>query len=110
VCWLLTAYFGPQTDRDVLISFYRKVHPFGPGWRRIRAIAGVTAEEAAQYAHGDNFPLALLGWFAGVTLILSSLFTVGNLLYERFTFMWILLAMSVISGWLLIWVVRRLWS
>jgi Na+/proline symporter len=110
VCWLLTAYFGPQTDRDVLISFYRKVHPFGPGWRRIRAIAGVTAEEAALYARGDNFPLALLGWFAGVTLILSSLFTVGNLLYERFTFMWILLAMSAISGWMLIWVVRRLWS
>jgi Na+/proline symporter len=110
VCWLLTAYFGPQTDRDVLISFYRKVHPFGPGWRRIRAIAGVTAEEAALYARGDNFPLALLGWFAGVTLILSSLFTVGNLLYERFTFMWILLAVSVISGWMLIWVVRRLWS
>jgi hypothetical protein len=110
VCWLLTAYFGPQTDRDVLISFYRKVHPFGPGWRRIRAIAGVTAEEAALYARGDNFPLALLGWFAGVTLILSSLFTVGNLLYERFTFMWILLAMSVLSGWMLIWVVRRLWS
>ena len=110
VCWLLTAYFGPQTDREVLIAFYRKVHPFGPGWRRIRAIAGVTAEEAAQYARGDNFPLALLGWFAGVTLILSSLFTVGNLLYERFAFMWVLLAMSVISGWLLIWVVRRLWS
>ncbi len=110
LCWVMTAYFGPKNDPEVLISFYRKVHPFGPGWRRIRAVAGVTAEEAAEYARGDNFPLALLGWFAGVTLILSALFTVGNLLYQRFEFMWILLAMSVFSGWVLIWVVRRLWS
>src|SRR5512138_1927286 len=30
-CWMLTAYFGPQTDRQTLIAFYKKVRPFGPG-------------------------------------------------------------------------------
>ena len=31
VCWLATAYFGPQTDRQTLIEFYKKVHPLRPG-------------------------------------------------------------------------------
>ena len=30
VCWMLTAYLGPRTDPEVLISFYRKVHPPRP--------------------------------------------------------------------------------
>src|SRR6187431_2842294 len=32
VCWTITAYVGPQTDRDVLVRFYRTVRPAGPGW------------------------------------------------------------------------------
>ena len=32
VCWVATAYLGPQTDRRVLVEFYKKVRPFGPGW------------------------------------------------------------------------------
>src|ERR1039458_7450848 len=81
VCWILTAYLGPRTDPEVLISFYRKVHPPGPGWKAVRAIAGVGAEEAA--ADAAHVPLALAGWFLGCTLIWSALFTVGNFLYGR---------------------------
>ena len=33
VSWVPTAFLGPQTDRKVLIDFYQKVRPFGPGWR-----------------------------------------------------------------------------
>ena len=33
ISWMLTAFLGPQTDRAKLISFYRKVRPFGPGWQ-----------------------------------------------------------------------------
>jgi solute:Na+ symporter, SSS family len=78
VCWVATAWLGPQTDRQVLIDFYRKVRPAGPGWNPIRAVAGAREGETA-----DNIPLALLGWFAGCTAIWSALFTVGNLLYGR---------------------------
>jgi len=110
LCWVLVAYFGPETDREVLIRFYRKVHPLGPGWRRVRVQAGITPEEAAAFARADNFPLALLGWFAGTVLILSALFTVGNFLYLRMGYGWGLLGISVVSGGTLIWVVRRIWN
>ena len=107
VCWLITAYVGPQTDQRVLIEFYRKVHPMGPGWGPIRAKAGVTAAELA--AETDNFPLSLLGWFTGCIMIWSALFTVGNFLYGRMGYAYGLLAVFAVSAGILIQVVRRLW-
>ena len=107
VSWMLTAFYGPKTDRQTLIAFYKKVRPFGPGWRRIREEAGVTEQEAA--ATHENIPLALLGWTAGCTVIWSSLFAVGNFLYGRLPQAAMLLAAFVGSGLLLIWVIKRLW-
>ena len=75
VCWVATAYLGPATDRETLVNFYRKVKPFGPGWRLVRGEAGLTAEPPTT---GENIPLALLGWVAGCATIWSSLFAVGN--------------------------------
>ncbi|MBZ5603710.1 MAG: Na+:solute symporter [Acidobacteriia bacterium] len=108
LCWVLTAFIGPQTDRRTLIEFYRKVRPFGPGWRRIREAAGVS-EEAARATH-ENIPLALLGWVAGCTAIWSALFTVGNVLYRRTVPAVALLCVFVVSGLVLRYVMNRLWS
>lgn len=108
VCWLLVVFLGPATDRKVLIAFYDKVRPFGPGWTRIREEAGISAAEAA--ATGENIPLALVGWVSGCTVIWSSLFTVGNYLYGRMTETYILLGVFVLSGLVLIWVVNKLWK
>ena len=77
-CWVVTAYVGPQTDRAVLVEFYRKVRPFGPGWAVIAREAGAVDPRTE-----DNIPLALLGWVAGCTAIWSALFCVGNVLYQR---------------------------
>jgi solute:Na+ symporter, SSS family len=110
ICWLLTAYFGPQTDPKTLIEFYKKVRPFGPGWRRVRVEAGVSSAEAAAWAQTDNIPLAMLGWLSGSVLIWSALFMVGNFLYGRLGYAYGLLAISVITGLILVSVVKRLWT
>ncbi|MFA6560655.1 MAG: sodium:solute symporter family protein [Verrucomicrobiia bacterium] len=108
VCWMLMAFFGPQTERAVLVEFYKKVRPFGPGWRRIRQEAGISEEEAA--ATHENIPLAMLGWSAGCAVIWSALFTVGNFLYGRMAQAGVLLAMFVGSTLLLLWVINKLWG
>jgi solute:Na+ symporter, SSS family len=108
LCWVLTAFIGPQTDRKTLIEFYRKVRPFGPGWRRIREEAGLS-DEAARGTH-ENIPLALLGWAAGCTAIWSALFTVGNVLYGRTVLAVALLGIFVVSGMVLRFVMGRLWG
>ena len=81
ICWVATAYLGPQNDRATLIDFYRKVRPAGPGWAPIRAEAGELKDDGRSAS--DNIPLALLAWFAGCTMIWSALFAVGNYLYDR---------------------------
>jgi Na+/proline symporter len=108
ICWLITAFVAPPTDRRVLIDFYRLVRPSGPGWAKIRAEANLSPEEAK--IKSDNIPMALLGWAAGCTMIWSSLFTVGNFLYGRNSLGFALLAVFVISAAILIYVVQRLWA
>ena len=107
ICWVVTAYVGPETDRQVLIAFYRKVRPAGRGWEPIRVAAGVAPGDTAP---GDNIPMALLGWVAGCTAIWSALFTVGNFLYGRTSEALFLLGVFAISGFVLLRVVQRLWD
>jgi Na+/proline symporter len=108
VCWVLTAFLSPPTERRTLIEFYRKVRPFGPGWRRIRQEAGISIEEAS--ATHENMPLALVGWSAGCAVIWSSLFVVGSFLYGRMAQAGMLLAVFIVSGLILVAVIQRLWG
>jgi solute:Na+ symporter, SSS family len=107
ICWVATAFIGPQTDQRVLIEFYRKVRPFGPGWRAIRTASGVTETQARE--RHENIPLSLLGWAVGCTVIWSGLFMVGNFLYGRTGAALLLLGTFVVSGTALVVIINRLW-
>ena len=106
VCWLVTAYLGPQTDPRVLADFYRRVRPVGPGWARVRAAVGPLPADTGPR---ENIPLALLGWVAGCTAIWSSLFAVGNFLYRRTGYGVALTIVFAVSGLVVMTIVRRLW-
>jgi uncharacterized membrane protein len=108
ICWVVTAYVGPQTEREVLLRFYRTVRPAGPGWGPIRAASGITDRDLA--ATGDNIPMALVGWVAGCTAIWAGLFTVGNFLYGRMHAAVVLLAVLIVSSLVLARIVKTLWS
>ena len=108
VCWVITAFVGPQTDRQTLIEFCRKVRPFGPGWRQIRREAGLSSADDSN--RGQNIPLALLGWVLGCVVIWSGLFTAGNFLYGRTSMAVPLLVVFIGAGLGLMKVVSRLWN
>jgi Na+/proline symporter len=108
VCWLVTAYVAKPTDHDVLVEFYLKTRPFGPGWAEVRRDPRVVAAGATGTI--DNIPLALLGWVAGCALVWSALFTVGSVLYGETTQALMLGAVVVVSGLTVIWLVQRLWA
>lgn len=110
VCWLIVAYAGPQTAPSALVDFYRKVHPAGPGWQKVREMAGIPKEEAARWSQADNIPLSLLGWLSGSIVIWSGLFTVGNVLYGRWNYALLLALAFVLAGSVLVRVTRRLWQ
>jgi Na+/proline symporter len=108
LCWILTAFVGPETDRATLIAFYTKIRPFGPGWERIRKEAGLPT--AGKGSSRENIPMALVGWVAGCALIWSSLFTVGNFLYGRTGYALSLLLVCLLSGGVLVYIINKLWS
>jgi SSS family solute:Na+ symporter len=108
ICWLITAYVSPQTGREHLIAFYRKVHPSGPGWRKVREEAGISEVEGSRYS--DRIGQAALGWLTGCLTIWSSLFAIGNVLYGRYQLAVILIAIFVVNGSVLIIVINSLWD
>ena len=112
LAWLITAFVGPQTDRATLIAFYHKVKAVGPGWKAIRAEAGVSDAEVAQE---NRIGAAFLGWISGCAVIWSSLFAIGNFLYSvgdpsRLKTAWILTGVFAVSGYILLKVTRQLWA
>jgi SSS family solute:Na+ symporter len=107
ISWMITAFVAPQTDKAQLIKFYRKVRPFGPGWKAVRRQAGITEIDGQA---GQSFQLALVGWVSGSLTIWSALFTVGNVLYGRWVYAGVLLAVFIAAGLVLLRVVKRLWA
>jgi Na+/proline symporter len=108
VCWLIAVFTAPPDSEERLIAFYRKVHPSGPGWRRIREAAGISEAEAA--LHSDHMGRATLGWVSGCAVIWSSLFAIGNFLYGRTSLALTLTAVFLVSGVGLLYVINTLWD
>ncbi|NJD10855.1 MAG: Na+:solute symporter [Gemmatimonadetes bacterium] len=76
VVWIAVTFLTRPTEHDVLVSFYRRVRPAGPGWRPVQADAGVGTSP-------DRLSEALLGWTLGCACIYAALFGAGSLLYGR---------------------------
>jgi solute:Na+ symporter, SSS family len=109
VAWLAVAYLGPGDKLETLVSFYRLVRPFGPGWEHVRQAAGIPIAEAAEDLRAAHVPMAIMGWVAGSVLVWSGLFAVGNFLYGRTGYALVLLGVVVVSGGLVIRAVNRIW-
>ncbi|BBM73544.1 sodium:solute symporter family protein [Rhodothermus marinus] len=91
LAWVTVTLFTPPTDTATLDAFYRRVRPAGPGWRPIAA------------RHPDIYPDTSLGtlaldWLAGVVLVYSTLFGIGQLLVGSAGLGLLLLAVAVGAG------------
>lgn len=108
ICWITISFLTKPTDEKVLIEFYKKVKPLGPGWNYIKN--KIPSDELNTIVEKENIPLNLLGWLTGTITVWSSLFTIGNFLYGRTIMGFILLGVFLISGLILIYVVRKVWK
>jgi TRAP-type C4-dicarboxylate transport system permease small subunit len=88
------------------------VKPAGPGWTEIRKAAGISDGEVAME---NRIGAAFVGWISGCAVIWSSLFAIGSFLYapgdpSRWPAAWMLLAVFVVSGLVLLRVTKQLWA
>jgi hypothetical protein len=97
VVWLAVTFItGPEPD-SVLVSFYKRVRPGGPGWRRIQAAAGYTNEGIAGGA------LAWTNWIAGIVAVYSTLFGIGKMIFGQTMQAMILLVIALFA---FLWIAR----
>ncbi len=73
--WLAVTLATPPEEDPVLMAFYRRVRPGGPGWRRVSRKLGFGEELM------EGGPLNWTNWVAGVLCVYASLFGVGQILF-----------------------------
>ncbi len=103
VVWATTTLLTRPTERAQLLAFYRRVRPAGPGWRSVRAEAGVEPSP-------DSIPQMLLGWMLGWLFVYAALFGAGAFLFGRVALGTVWTTVFVVTGVWLLRLLPRMWS
>jgi SSS family solute:Na+ symporter len=74
--WVLVTFLTQPEPDEILLSFYRKVHPDSAGWQRIAALA---PELQRVHDLGQN----LLAWLLGTAMVYAALFGIGKLCFGQ---------------------------
>jgi solute:Na+ symporter, SSS family len=73
ITWLTITFLTKPTSEEVLLSFYRKIHPGGILWKKI-------SDKITDVKSDSGFAQMFVNWLAGVVLVYSFLFGTGSLL------------------------------
>tara|TARA_B110000444_G_scaffold261476_1_gene313985 strand:+ start:11165 stop:12979 length:1815 start_codon:yes stop_codon:yes gene_type:complete len=79
--WVLVTIFTKPESDEVLMDFYKKVHPGGPGWKYILDVAESKGEKITDKKEKWDVPNGLLCMLFGTLSVYSVLFSVGSLIY-----------------------------
>ncbi len=99
--WLLVTYLTAPESNTVLYSFYKKVQPGGPGWKKIVSQAATENVAIGSTSEKWNVPTGILAMLVGCVFIYSSMFAVGYYIYGNYTRAIILTGVTVVFGLLL---------
>ncbi len=76
--WLVVTALTAPTSDEKLLSFYKRVHPGGPGWQRVATrLPGVQSD--------SGYPTLFLSWVLGCATVLLSLFGFGKFLFHQYS-------------------------
>ncbi|KQC30736.1 sodium:solute symporter family protein [Flagellimonas eckloniae] len=102
IIWVGVTFLTRPESEEVLVSFYKKTTPGGPGWKKIR--------DKNQQIQVDeepwSVPSGILAMLLGCVLVYGCLFATGNWIYGNYKTAVILTIIMLVSGLLL----YRLWS
>ena len=76
--WLLTTYFTPSESKEVLRSFYTKIQPGGPGWKKVIDDAQKDEIDLTKGEKGWTVPSGIVAMLLGCLLIYSIMFATGS--------------------------------
>lgn len=94
IAWLITVFITKPVDESKLISFYKKVHPGGKGWRKISDIVPEVKPDSG-YAY------LFSSWVLGIVLVYMYLFGIGKIILADYLIGIIYLILGTIAGMLI---------
>jgi Na+/proline symporter len=97
VVWLAVTFATQPEPAAVLESFYRRVRPGGPGWRRVSESIGFGRESIPGGA------LAWTNWIAGIVAVYATLFGIGKIVFGELPMGIGLLALAALAFY---WIAR----
>ncbi|MEC9208906.1 MAG: sodium:solute symporter family protein [Bacteroidota bacterium] len=99
VVWLVVTFLTPAEKKEVLLSFYKKTTPGGPGWK---TVVGNEQIESG----GWSVPSGILAMLLSLAMIYCLLFATGYFIYGNLQLGGVLIVISLISAYLL----SKVWS
>ncbi len=100
VVWLGATWLTAPEKKDVLLAFYRKVHPSAALW-------GPIAKEATDVVPQRDGYFNLLDWVSGCVLVYMTLFGVGKIIFGQTMLGVMFLIVAVIFAWVIYWDLNR---
>ena len=95
IIWVSVTYLTSPEPDSKLESFYQRVRPGGPGWRRISGKLGYGREPIPGGA------LAWTNWIAGIVAVYASLFGIGKLIFGEYLAGGIMVVVAALAfGWI----------
>jgi Na+/proline symporter len=98
--WLAATFLSRPEPIEKLSSFYRRVHPAGPGWRRV-AEANDLPERRSEIIPN------LLNWALGVLLVYAALFAIGELIFGLWGRALLFIVIAAVCGSIMFWNLNR---
>ena len=102
--WLIATFITKPESDKVLINFYSKIRPGGPGWNKVLIKSNITKEKSENKALIDG----LYAMIIGSVLIYSIMFSTGYLLYGEINLGLFFMVNSIIFGVLLVFKWRKI--
>ena len=102
--WLIVTFITKPESDKVLINFYSKIRPGGPGWNKVLIKSNITKEKSENKALIDG----LYAMIIGSILIYSIMFSTGYLLYGEINLGLFFMVNSIIFGVLLVFKWRKI--
>ena len=106
IIWLLATYLTQPESKEVLLNFYKKTQPGGPGWRKIIDQANGETLNLVQENEKWAVPSGILAMLLGCVFIYGAMFATGYWIYGETTYAVIFTIVSLMSGYFL----ARVWK
>jgi Na+/proline symporter len=106
--WLLVTFITQPENQEVLINFYKKTHPGGPGWTHVLKNLSTDDLKFIDMQKKWNVPAGILAMLIGCVLIYGCLFATGYWIYGAYMQAITATLVVIIAGLLLIKVWRNI--